>query len=141
MKQALIQAKYAFELDEVPVGAVVVHNNQIIARAHNQVEQLTDCTAHAEMLAITAACEQMQSKYLANCKLYCTLEPCSMCAGALYWSQIGEVIYAAEDPKRGFMVNGKRMLHPKTKLSYGLMAEEASELIKAFFQLKRANDN
>lgn len=137
MKQALQQAALALEKDEVPIGAVVVCENQIIARAHNQTEQLHDVTAHAEMIALTAATNFLNSKYLPDCTLYVTLEPCVMCAGALQWSQIGRVVYGAADDKRGFMRYGKMLLHPKTKLEYGIMEEDCSRLIREFFVSKR----
>ena len=137
MKQAFREAEKAFEAGEVPVGAVVVCRNQIVARAHNQTELLTDVTAHAEMLAITSASETLGSKYLDACTLYVTLEPCPMCAGALAWSQIGKIVYGAEDDKRGFEKLGRKMLHPKTKVEYGVMRDECSALLKAFFKKKR----
>jgi len=136
MRKALEEAQLAFEKGEVPVGAVVVSNQQIIARAHNSTEQLNDVTAHAEMLAITSAANYLGGKYLKKCKLYVSLEPCQMCAGALYWSQIDEVIYGASDPKRGFREMGTQM-HPKTKIKYGIMAKEAQDLLQAFFNKKR----
>lgn len=139
MKEALKQAQLAYEQGEIPVGAVVVAGNQIISRAHNQTEMLNDPTAHAEMLAITAACNYMGTKYLNDCKLYVTLEPCSMCGGALYWSQIGQVFYAASDDKRGFSVMNKNIMHPKTIVSHGLMANEASTLVTNFFKKMRDN--
>lgn len=138
MKQALLEAEKAFEEDEVPVGAVIVCDGRVIARAHNQTEMLTDVTAHAEILALTAASSYLGSKYLPECTLYVTLEPCVMCAGALAWSQIGRVVYAATDEKRGFMLyGGKDLLHPKTKLEMGIMEEECGSLVKSFFQTKR----
>lgn len=137
MKQALAEAKYAFDKGEVPVGAVIVVNNQIIARAHNQTELLTDVTAHAEMIALTSATSALGSKYLPDAKLYVTLEPCMMCSGAMFWSQMGHVIFGAADEKRGFMRYGKELLHPKTKLSYGIMENESQELLKSFFQKRR----
>lgn len=136
MRKALEEAQLAFEKGEVPVGAVVVSNQQIIARAHNSTEQLNDVTAHAEMLAITSAANYLGGKYLKKCKLYVSLEPCQMCAGALYWSQIDEVIYGASDPKRGFREMGTQM-HPKTKIKYGIMTKEAQDLLQAFFNKKR----
>lgn len=136
MRKALEEAQLAFEKGEIPVGAVVVSNQQIIARAHNSTEQLNDVTAHAEMLAITSAANYLGGKYLKKCKLYVSLEPCQMCAGALYWSQIDEVIYGASDPKRGFREMGTQM-HPKTKIKYGIMAKEAQDLLQAFFNNKR----
>ena len=137
MQQALREAQKAADDDEVPVGAVVVSNNQIIARAHNQIERLSDTTAHAEMLAITSATSYIGAKYLKECTLYVTIEPCVMCAGALYWSQIGRVVYAAEDQKRGFMRYGKELIHPKTKIEYGILSEEAGAMMKRFFEGKR----
>lgn len=134
MKQAYQQAKLAAEEGEVPVGAVVVMNNHILAKAHNQVERLNDVTAHAEILAITAASEAIGSKYLQDCTLYVTLEPCVMCAGALRWAQIGKLVFAAQDDKRGFMQYGRELLHPGTTLAYGLMEEESSLLLKKFFK-------
>jgi tRNA(adenine34) deaminase len=137
MKQALAEAKYAFDKEEVPVGAVIVVKNQIIARAHNQTELLTDVTAHAEMIALTSASSALGSKYLPDAKLYVTLEPCMMCSGAMFWSQMGHVIFGAADEKRGFMRYGKELLHPKTKLSYGIMEKESQDLLKEFFQKRR----
>ena len=137
MKQAILEAKKALEKGEIPVGAVVVSDNQIIARAHNQTELLNDVTAHAEMLAITAAADHLGNKYLNDCTLYVTLEPCPMCAGALNWAQLGKIVYGASDDKRGFMNYGKRMLHPKTKVEYGILHEECSELMTGFFEQKR----
>jgi tRNA(adenine34) deaminase len=133
MEQAIQQAKLAVEEGEVPVGAVITCDGRIIARAHNQTEQLLDVTAHAEILAITAASNALGSKYLNDCKLYVTLEPCVMCAGALAWSQIGEIIFAAEDEKRGFMRVGKHLLHPTTKVRFGLLQEKSATLLKSFF--------
>ncbi|MFN4080893.1 MAG: nucleoside deaminase [Saprospiraceae bacterium] len=138
MQQALAQARLAAESEEIPVGAVVVCDNRIIARAHNQTEKLTDVTAHAEILAITAASNALGSKYLQECTLFVTLEPCVMCAGALAWAQLGRVVYGASDDKRGFMrYGGKALLHPKTKLELGVLQEDCAELLKAFFQKKR----
>jgi tRNA(adenine34) deaminase len=138
MQQALAEAKKAFEIGEVPVGAVVVCDNRIIARAHNQTEQLTDVTAHAEMLALTAAANHLGSKYLMECALFVTLEPCVMCAGALSWAQFGRVVYGATDDKRGFMLHGgKDLLHPKTRLEMGILGEECAALLKEFFKSKR----
>lgn len=136
MKQALKQAQLAFEQDEVPVGAVVVANEQIIARAHNYTEKLNDVTAHAEMQAVTAASEFLGGKYLTDCTLYVTLEPCAMCAGALNWSQIGNVVFGALDEKRGAgRFNG--IYHPKTKVKGGVLEDACSELIREFFKSKR----
>jgi tRNA(adenine34) deaminase len=137
MKQAINEATKAIEEGEVPVGAIIVCNNQIIARAHNQTQALDDVTAHAEIIAITAASNHMGAKYLKDCTLYVTLEPCIMCAGALYWAQIDKVVYGASDEKRGFMRYGKEMLHPKTKLEFGVKHEECSHMVKEFFKEKR----
>jgi tRNA(adenine34) deaminase len=138
MKQALAEAQKTFEESEVPVGAVIVCEGRIIARAHNQTEMLTDVTAHAEILAVTAASSYLGSKYLQDCTLYVTLEPCVMCAGALAWAQLGRVVYAASDDKRGFMLHGgKDLLHPKTKLEMGIMQEECGQLVSSFFKGKR----
>ncbi len=137
MKEAFKEAQKAFDEGEVPVGAIIVSKNIIIAKAHNQVETLNDPTAHAEILAITSATNYLGSKYLNNCTLYVTLEPCLMCASALNWAKIDKIVYAAEDEKNGFMKVGKTVLHPKTKLEYGLMLEKSSNLLKAFFKDKR----
>lgn len=137
MKEAFKEARKAFEKDEIPVGAVVVANQRIIARAHNFTEQLNDVTAHAEMQAITAAANALGGKYLNECSLYVTLEPCPMCAGALYWAQLGRLVFAASDPKRGYTKLSASLLHPKTQVEKGIMAEEAERLLKAFFQKKR----
>ena len=136
MKKALVEAELAFEQGEVPVGAVIVVNQQIIARAHNLTERLNDVTAHAEMQAITSASNYLGGKFLHNCTLYVTLEPCQMCAGALYWSQISRVVYGAEDKERGCRAMGTK-LHPKTKLEGGVLAKDASDLLKRFFIEKR----
>lgn len=136
MKKALVEAELAFDQGEVPVGAVIVVNQQIIARAHNLTELLNDVTAHAEMQAITSASNYLGGKFLNNCTLYVTLEPCQMCAGALYWSQISRVVYGAEDKERGCRAMGTK-LHPKTKLEGGVLAKEASDLLKRFFVEKR----
>lgn len=136
MKKALQEAEMAFEKGEVPIGAIVVVENRIIARSHNLTEQLNDVTAHAEMQAITAAANFLGGKYLKGCTLYVTLEPCQMCAGALYWSQISKIVYATEDPQRGCGVMGTK-LHPKTTIIGGLLEDEASELLKKFFIQKR----
>jgi tRNA(adenine34) deaminase len=137
MKQALQEAEKAYEAGEVPVGAVMVCQNQIIARGYNQTEQLNDVTAHAEIIALTAAANYLGSKYLDDCTLYVTLEPCVMCAGALAWAQLDRLVYGAPDNKRGFMRFGKILLHPKTKLEYGILSKECSLLLKAFFKTKR----
>ena len=136
MKKALQEAEIAFEKGEVPVGAVIVVEDRIIARAHNLTETLNDVTAHAEMQAITAAASFLGGKYLKNCTLYVTLEPCQMCAGALYWSQISKIVYGARDKERG-CINLKTKLHPKTKMIGNVMENEASELLKKFFIQKR----
>jgi tRNA(adenine34) deaminase len=137
MRQALMEAQKAFEKDEVPVGAVVVVNNQIIARSHNFTEHLHDVTAHAEMQAITAAAENIGGKYLSGCTLYVTLEPCVMCAGALYWSQIDRVVFGARDPKRGAGRYQSELYHPKTLVTNGILEAECSALLVEFFQKKR----
>ena len=137
MRQALNEAKKAYDAGEVPVGAVIVCDGRIIARGFNQTERLSDVTAHAEIIALTAATEYLGSKYLDECDLYVTLEPCPMCAGALAWAQLKRLVFAASDDKRGFMRFGKEMLHPKTKVELGIMQEECSALIKRFFQEKR----
>ncbi|MCE2681897.1 MAG: nucleoside deaminase [Flavobacteriia bacterium] len=137
MRQALMEAQKAFEKDEVPVGAVVVVNNQIIARSHNFTEHLHDVTAHAEMQAITAAAENIGGKYLSGCTLYVTLEPCVMCAGALYWSQIDKVVFGARDPNRGAGRYQSELYHPKTLVTNGILEAECSALLVEFFQKKR----
>jgi tRNA(adenine34) deaminase len=137
MNEALKEAQKAYEQDEVPVGAVVVSNNKIIARAHNLTEKLNDVTAHAEMQAITAAANAIGGKYLNDCTLYVTLEPCPMCAGALYWAQLGKLVYAAKDERRGYKTCGTHLLHPKTTVASGLKEEESSGMIKQFFKNKR----
>lgn len=137
MKEALKEAQKAFDEDEVPVGAIVVCDNKIIARAHNMTEKLNDVTAHAEMLAITSATNFLGGKYLNECTLYITLEPCVMCAGALYWSQLKKMIYAAPDLKRGFSLVKSSILHPKTEIIKGIMQQEASDLVTSFFKSKR----
>ena len=136
MKKALQEAQEAFDKGEIPVGAVIVIKDRIIARSHNLTERLNDVTAHAEMQAITAAANFLGGKYLKDCTLYVTLEPCQMCAGALYWSQISRIVYAARDEQRG-CINLNTKLHPKTKIEGGILEEEASELLKRFFIEKR----
>ncbi|WP_034060935.1 nucleoside deaminase [Lacinutrix jangbogonensis] len=136
MQKALQEAEEAYQKGEIPVGAVIVIEDRIIARAHNLTELLNDVTAHAEMQAITAAANFLGGKYLQNCTLYVTLEPCQMCAGALYWSQISKIVYAARDEDRG-CINLKTKLHPKTKIEGGILAEESSKLLKRFFVEKR----
>jgi len=137
MGQALREAEKARDAGEIPVGAVVVCQKQIIARAHNQTQILNDVTAHAEIMAITAASSYLGNKYLNECTLYVTLEPCIMCAGALAWAHLDRVVYGASDEKRGFMRYGKELLHPKTKLEYGIKHEECSALMTDFFAQKR----
>lgn len=137
MKQALAEAHKALERDEVPVGAVIVCNDRIIARGHNLTETLTDVTAHAEMQAITAAAGFLGGKYLKGCTLYVTVEPCVMCAGALGWSQMSRIVIGARDEKRGFQRFAPEALHPKTEVVYGVLEEECSQLMKDFFRKKR----
>ncbi len=136
MRKALLEAEAAYEKNEVPVGAIIVVANQIIARAHNLTELLTDVTAHAEMQAITAASNYLGGKYLNECTLYVTLEPCQMCAGALYWSQIGRIVYGAVDEQRGCTTMGTK-LHPKTEMIGGVLEEECGQIIRRFFAEKR----
>ena len=136
MKRALQEAEQAFERDEIPVGALIVIDNTIIARTHILTELLNDVTAHAEMQAITSAANALGGKYLKNCTLYVTLEPCQMCAGALYWSQISKIVFGATDEKRGFLAMGTQ-LHPKTTVVSGILAEESSALMQRFFSQKR----
>lgn len=137
MQKAIQQAEMAFERDEVPVGAVVVCRDRIIARAHNLTEALNDVTAHAEMQAITAAADSLGGKYLNDCTLYVTVEPCVMCAGAIGWSQLGRLVYGATDPKRGFSVYAPNALHPKTEVVSGVMEEACGNLMRDFFKKKR----
>ena len=136
MKKALQEAETAFEKGEIPIGAVVVIDNKVIARSHNLTELLNDVTAHAEMQSITAAANFLGGKYLKDCTLYVTIEPCQMCAGALYWSQISKIVFGARDEQRGFITLGTQ-LHPKTQVVQGILAEEAGELMKLFFATKR----
>ena len=136
MQKALQEAEKAFEAGEIPVGAIITVNDKIIAKAHNLTELLHDVTAHAEIQAITSASEYLGGKYLKDCTLYVTLEPCVMCAGALYWSQIGRVVYGASDTKRGYHLHGE-LLHPRTEVVQGVLQDECSQLIKAFFDQKR----
>lgn len=136
MKMALQEAEAALEKDEVPIGCIVVCNNRVIARAHNLTETLNDVTAHAEMQAITAAANTLGGKYLINCTLYVTMEPCVMCSGGLAWSQISKVVIGARDPQRGF-INKNLTLHPKTEVVIGIMEDECSSIVKAFFKSKR----
>ncbi|MDI9341430.1 MAG: nucleoside deaminase [Sediminibacterium sp.] len=138
MREALKEAQKAFDRDEVPVGAIVVANNRVIARGHNLTETLNDVTAHAEMQTITAAANALGGKYLTDCSMYVTLEPCLMCAGALGWSQIGKLVIGARDEKRGFLSSLPKALHPKTEVVSDVMAEECALLIREFFRKKRA---
>lgn len=137
MEKAMEQALMAFEADEVPIGAVLVSDQRLIGRGHNQTEQLNDSTAHAEMIALSAGFEYLSSKYLEGCTLYITLEPCVMCAGAMKWAQLGRIVYGAADDKNGFMQFSRKILHPKTVVEYGLMEDESSALLKKFFKSKR----
>ncbi|MFN5023889.1 MAG: nucleoside deaminase [Chitinophagaceae bacterium] len=138
MRQALVQAQRAFDVDEVPVGAVVVMHGKIIAKAYNQVQLLKDVTAHAEILAITSACEQLQEKYLTEATLYVTLEPCLMCAGALYWNKIGHIVFGATDEKNSYRrVSEKNPFHPSTIITGGILAAECAALMTDFFKAKR----
>lgn len=136
MKKALQEAEMAFEKGEIPVGAIIVVDDKVIARSHNLTELLNDVTAHAEMQSITAAANFLGGKYLKNCTLYVTLEPCQMCAGALYWSQISKVVFGARDEQRGFLTLGTQ-LHPKTQVIQGVLANECADLMKRFFASKR----
>ncbi len=137
MKEALKEAEKAFELDEVPVGAVIVCDNQIIARAHNYMEALNDATAHAEMQAFTIASDYLGGKYLSECTLYVTLEPCIMCAGAAAWTRIGKIVFGASDNKRGFQSIKQNILHPKTIIESGVLEEQSNKLLLDFFSSKR----
>jgi len=137
MREALKEARKAFDEGEIPVGAVVVCGKKIIARAHNQTERLNDSTAHAEMIAITAASNYLGSKYLDECTLYVTLEPCPMCAGALHWSQLQRLVFGASDVQRGYQLINSPLLHPRTEIRIGVCQEESKKLIDAFFRLLR----
>ncbi len=137
MNEALKEAQQAFDAGEVPVGAVMVCNGKIVARAHNLTETLTDVTAHAEMQVFTAAANFLGAKYLKECTLYVTLEPCTMCAGAAYWTQIGKIVYAADDDKRGYSLYGNRILHPATKVIKGISADKSKALLQDFFKKRR----
>ena len=137
MREALREAVYAASEDEVPIGAVVTCRGRIIGKGHNMTERLNDPTAHAEMIAITAATEAMGGKYLNDCTLYVTVEPCPMCAGALAWAQIGRVVFGASDPKRGFSLFSPSLMHPKTEVVSGVLADECSNLVTEFFRNKR----
>ena len=136
MQKALAEAKYAFEKDEIPVGAIIVSNDKIIARSHNLTQMLNDVTAHAEMQAITSAANHLWNKYLTECTLYVTLEPCQMCAGAMYWAQLNRLVYGASDNHRGYKVLGTK-LHPKTKVKSGVLSKECKLIVDAFFIKKR----
>lgn len=138
MAEALKEARKAFDDGEIPVGAVVVCNNRIIARAHNQTERLKDATAHAEMLALTAAANHLGSKYLDECTLYVTLEPCVMCGGAIHWSQLQKVVYGADDVQRGYTLVKSPILHPRTEVAKGILKKECKELIDRFFKQMRS---
>ena len=137
MKAALQEAKRAFDEDEIPIGAVIVCNDQIIARAHNMTEKLNDVTAHAEMIAFTSASSFLNSKYLVDCTLYVTIEPCLMCAGASYWTQLAKIVFGAYDEKRGYLRCKSPVLHPKTKIVSGVLEKECAELMQAYFRNKR----
>ena len=137
MREALLEAEYAASEDEVPVGAVIVFRGRVISRGHNMTQRLNDPTAHAEMIAITSAFEAIGGKYLSDCTLYVTVEPCPMCAGALAWAQIGKVVYGAIDPKRGFSLFSPSLLHPKTRVTGGVLAEECGKMVSDFFAAKR----
>lgn len=139
MREALKEARKAFDLDEVPVGAVIVCNNRIIGRGHNLTERLTDVTAHAEMQAFTAASNHLGSKYLDECILYVTLEPCVMCAGAAFWTQIGKIVYGASDDRRGYTLVSPEIIHPRTQVTRGILENECAGLLKEFFKSKRTN--
>lgn len=138
MRQALKEAEQAFKVDEIPVGVVIVWKDRIIARGHNLTERLNDVTAHAEMQAITAAAEQVGGKYLRDCVVYVTLEPCVMCAGAMSWAQVGRLVFGAFDEKAGYRRIGGTLLHPKTQVTGGVLEAECADLMKAFFKRKRA---
>ncbi len=138
MREPLREAFAAADEDEVPIGAVIVCRGKIIGKGHNMTERLNDPTAHAEMIAITAACEAAGGKYLNDCTLYVTVEPCPMCAGALAWSQIGRVVYGASDPKRGFSTFSPSLMHPKTEVTSGILADECGGLVSDFFKAKRS---
>ncbi len=138
MKEALKEAQKAYDKDEVPIGAVIVCNNRIISRAHNLTEQLTDVTAHAEMQAFTAASNYLGGKYLNECILYVSIEPCLMCAGAAYWTQLKKIVYGASDKKRGYSTLNKKVLHPNTEVIAGVLEGECAELIQKFFNKKRS---
>lgn len=133
MKEAIRQARYSFDHNEIPVGCVIVCKNRIVAKAYNQIEMLNDATAHAEMIALTSAFNYLGAKYLTDCTLYVTLEPCMMCAGAMHWAQIGKLVYGASDPKKGFSQLGQGILHPKTEVISNILARECKQIIDRFF--------
>lgn len=139
MQAALLQAQKAYQVQEVPVGAVIVYNNAIVASAHNGVQELKDATAHAELLVLRMACNRLQTKYLSACSLYVTLEPCAMCAHALYWTQIDLIVFGARDTKRGYSLWQRPLLHPKTKVVQDILAQPSCELLQSFFQERRKN--
>ena len=140
MREALKEAKKAFSEDEVPVGCIVVYQDKIIARGYNMCERLCDPTAHAEMQVLTSACNYLQSKYLNDCTIYTTLEPCIMCGGALFWSKIGKIVYGARDSKKGVFLLEKNIIHPKTEITGGILKEECAYLLSSFFEKKRKLD-
>lgn len=137
MKRALLEAETAYDSEEIPVGAVVVCEGRLIARAHNLTERLNDVTAHAEMQAITAAADYLGGKFLNGCTMYVTLEPCAMCAGAIGWARVGRLVFGASDPKKGFTTFSTKLLHPSTEVVTGVMAEESTELLQRFFRERR----
>ena len=137
MREALKEAQKAIDINEVPIGAIIVSNDRIIARAHNLTERLNDVTAHAEMQAFTSAAEFLGGKYLHNCTLYVTIEPCVMCTGASYWTQLDKIVYGAKDPKRGISNLNVKLFHPKTKIIFGVLKKECADLMKNFFNSKR----
>lgn len=137
MKRALLEAETAYDSEEIPVGAVVVCEGRVIARAHNLTERLNDVTAHAEMQAITAAADYLGGKFLNGCTMYVTLEPCAMCAGAIGWARVGRLVFGASDPKKGFTTYSTKLLHPSTEVVTGVMAEESTELLQRFFRERR----
>jgi tRNA(adenine34) deaminase len=137
MRLALKEAEQAYQEGEIPIGALIVSHDRVIARAHNQTEVLQDVTAHAEMLAITAATNSLGGKYLPECTLYVTVEPCTMCAGALGWAQVGRIVYGASDEKRGYRLYAPRALHPKANITTGVLEKECRELIQRFFSERR----
>ena len=137
MREALKEAKKAFAEDEVPVGCIIVHGDKVIARGYNMCERLCDPTAHAEMQVLTSACNYLQSKYLDQCTMYITLEPCVMCGGAIFWSKMGKIVYGTRDQKQGMFLLGKNITHPKTEIAGGILKEECAYLLSSFFEKKR----